>query len=135
MKNREKYKDELEALMIRGMSFGIHKTTGEVIGCSGSLSSCNVCAFRETTKMCMDFRTEWLDEEYDDWADFRGLKKGDLILINNVAGLSPYLFVRIEDDCLVYSRFIDDDGEFQLLLRVKDPRLVTTPDRFAKIWR
>lgn len=135
MKNREKYKNELEALMIRGMSFGIHKTTGALIGCRGAMSSCEVCAFRETTKSCMVFRQDWLDEEYDPWADFRDLKKGDLILINNGVGLTPYLFVRFEDDCLVYSRHIDNDGEFQLLLRAKDPNWVTTMDRFAKIWR
>lgn len=137
MKNKEKYKNELEALMIRGMSFGIHKTTGALIGCrGGSLSDCNVCAFRETTKTCMEFRKEWLESEEecveDIWSDFRDLKRGDLIMINKGPLWSPYLFVEFEDDSIVYTHSVDNDGEFQLLLRENDPRWVKKPDRFIK---
>ena len=125
MKNKEKYKNELEDLMIKGKSFGIHKTTGELIGCNCSLASCSVCAFRETTKTCMEFRKEWLDEEHNKWEGYSHLKRGDAVFVKMGTIWLPVIFVCFECNELVYTSCADDDGEFPFHVgKESDPRHV-----------
>lgn len=133
MKNGEKYKDFLTNVI----RFGVDEYTNEPHDCKNM--NCEHCRFRFIEKPCVKFRKEWIESEEecvdDIWSDFRDLKRGDLIFINKGPVWSPYIFVEFEDKFIVYTRCIDNDGEFQLLLKEQDPRWVMKPDRFAKIWR
>lgn len=132
MKNREKYNDFLvDAMSVRGYSFGVDKKTGEPKVCASFDSytaynvNCEECAFYEIgTPSCLACRKKWLNEECDPWLEFKSLKKGDLILIKKGLSMYPYIFVSIEDDGLTYAAFIGSDGSYSCLMKEINPNLV-----------
>lgn len=120
MKNREKYADFLvDAMSVRGYSFGVDKETGEPKVCASfdiytaHHVRCENCALYKTgASSCLESRKKWLNEEVDEWADFRDLKRGDIIMLSVSGMWYPVIFVRFDEFGLRYSRSIDNRGDF-----------------------
>ena len=63
MLNKEKYKDELEEILVIGGSFAFDKKRNEVCTCQNI--SCIICKFY-VDEGCAESRKEWLNSEYVD---------------------------------------------------------------------
>ncbi|MBD8915963.1 MAG: hypothetical protein EGR77_08235 [Pseudobutyrivibrio sp.] len=61
MLNKEKYKDELEEILVIGGSFAFDKKRNEVCTCQNI--SCIICKFY-VDEGCAESRKEWLNSEY-----------------------------------------------------------------------
>lgn len=118
MKNREKYADFLvDAMSVRGYSFGVDKETGEPKVCASfdiytaHHVTCENCALYKTgSSSCLESRKKWLNEDVDEWADFRDLKKGDIILVNKNGFWHPYVFDCFIGNKLMYGSCMNDNG-------------------------
>lgn len=111
MKNREKYNEFLEDCLINGRKFGIDKKTNEPHICDLS-SMCSNCKFSSLKKTCSQFRKDWLEEEVDELAAFRNLKKGDIIMFNKNDCWYPVIFISLTNDKIHYATCIDKNGDF-----------------------
>lgn len=115
MKNREKYADFLLKCAVNNtVSFGVDRITGEPKFCSSSSSrdeiKCTNCRFG--TVLCGEkARSEWLEEETDEWSGFRDLKKGDIILVNKNGFWYPYIFDCFIGNKIVYGHCKDANGD------------------------
>lgn len=111
MKNREKYKEFLDDCLVDHVGFGVDKDSNKPYPCD-KLDCTSDCKFYCACGPCNGSRRNWLDQECDDWADFRDLKRGDIIMLS-VSGLwYPVIFVRFDEFGLRYSRSIDNRGDF-----------------------
>lgn len=111
MKNREKYADFLIDCLTNDERFGVDTKTNEPRLCK-DINCVLDCKFHTLCNSCVASRKEWLNEEVDEWADFRDLKRGDIIMLS-ISGLwYPVIFVRFDEFGLRYSRSIDNRGDF-----------------------
>lgn len=125
MKNRVKYVDFLIDCAANMDGFGVDKDTNKPRLCK-DMNCVNNCKFQHSlSTSCTEFRKKWLDEDVDEWADFRDLKRGDIIMLS-VSGLwYPVIFVRFDEFGLRYSRSIDNRGDFVCEVGFEDnPRYV-----------
>lgn len=123
MKNREKYDGFLTECLVNGKKFGVDEATKQPFLCENM--ECNACKFRNLGKTCANFRTEWLEEEVDIWADFRDLKRGEIIMINVSAFWYPVIFVRFDEFGLRYSRCMNNSGQFVCAVEFEeDPKRI-----------
>lgn len=109
--------------MVNCRKFGVDEATNKPFLCANM--TCSNCKIKYLGKSCANFRTEWLEEEYDDWADFRDLKRGDIIMVSIRCQWYPVIFVRLDEFGLRYSKCIDNRGEFICAVEFEeDPRRV-----------
>lgn len=133
MKNREKYNDFLiDAMSVRGYSFGVDKITGEPKVCAtfdvytAHHVTCENCSLYKTgASSCLESRKKWLNEECDPWLEFRSLKKGDVILVNNHGFWYPYVFDCFLGNKIMYADCKDENGVIPCAFMFKEnPNLV-----------
>lgn len=110
MKNREKYINFLDDCLVSGSHFGVNEAINQPILCAEM--ECSNCKFFCTGGSCDRNRRKWLDQECDEWADFRDLKRGDIIMLSVSGMWYPVIFVRFDEFGLRYSRSIDNRGDF-----------------------
>lgn len=130
MKNKEKYNDFLlECSTDDNISFGVDKLTGEPKVCCSIYSEknqirCSGCKFG--SRLCAPKRRkEWLEEEADEWSDFRNLKNGDIIMFNVGAFWYPVIFVKLDEFGLCYTVGMNaNDNAVCAIEHESDPRRV-----------
>lgn len=126
MKNKEKYVDVLaKCASDRYISFGVDKETGEPKMCGSVNDSiiCGECAFYGEVD-CSSGRTRWLEAEADKWADFRDLKKGDVVFIKCGTLWMPVIFISLECGTLFYMLVADEDRKIFDRCHEDDPSRV-----------
>lgn len=124
MKNREKYNEFLEECLINGRKFGIDKNTSEPHICDLN-TKCANCKFSTLKKTCSQFRKDWLEEEVDEWAEFRDLKRGDIILVNPLGLWYPVIFVKLDEFGIHFTSSVNENGIFTCCIDCeKDPKRV-----------
>ncbi len=82
MLNKEKYKDELEEILVIGGTFAFDKKRNEVCTCQNI--SCSICKFyARIGEGCADNRKEWLDSEYVESVDWSKVPVDTPILVRD----------------------------------------------------
>lgn len=123
MKNREKYSDFLIDCFADGEHFGVDVNTNKPCRCKDL--HCGACKFHSTLEPCVINAKEWINEDVDDWADFRDLKRGDIIMLSVSGMWYPVIFVRLDEFGLRYSKCINNHGDFVCAVEFEeDPRRV-----------
>lgn len=110
MKNREKYNDFLIDCFVDGEHFGVDVNTNKPSRCKDI--HCTNCKFHCDLEPCIIDAKAWIEEEADEWADFKDLKRGDIIMLSVSGMWYPVIFVRFDEFGLRYSRSIDNRGDF-----------------------
>lgn len=123
MKNREKYDDFLIDCLANDDRFGVDIKTNKPCLCKDL--DCVSCKCYNSCNSCVASRKEWINEEVDDWVDFRDLKRGDIIMVSNSGQWYPVIFVRLDEFGLRYSKCINNQGDFVCAVEFEeDPRRV-----------
>ena len=69
MKNKEKYREQIENIVFAGSTIAVTKTTGEPTICNGNIR-CRECLFYDgVDQKCYEARSAWLNQDADeiDW--------------------------------------------------------------------
>lgn len=69
MKNKEKYREQIENIVFAGSTIAVTKKTGEPTICNGNIR-CRECLFCDVVDLgCHEARSAWLNQDADeiDW--------------------------------------------------------------------